>query len=179
MEEEYSEKMRNSGKQYKDVKGKIVPEKIFDGSDCKCSRECHKLISLQQREKIFKSFYDLANFDLQTSYLCGLIKLHQKAQSNESRRNYTRHYYVPDENGSEIPICKEFFKKTFKVSDGRLSRALRGKQKGDVPTTDQRGKKVPYIKTQPERIEAVKGFIEKIPKYQSHYSRKKILINNF
>nr|CAI5834362.1 unnamed protein product [Callosobruchus analis] len=166
-------KQRNSGQEYTNAKGKVIESKKFDSSDCSITRECHRLVVLDHREKLFSAFYSLANFDLQTSYLCGGIKLSKKVKHNESRRVYTRTYYLPDERGCEIPVCKAFFKKVLKVSDGRLSRALKGLQDNGVPSTDKRGKKAPYNKTSPAKVEEIKAFIERFPKYQSHYSRQK------
>lgn len=167
--------LRNSGRQYTNTKGTVVPAKQFDGSDCPCIKECHKLISLQQREKLFKNFYQLASHDLQTAYLCGQIKLINKlnktAQINS--RTYTRIYYLTGETGVDIPVCKEFFKKNLSVSDGRLTRALLQKEQGGTASRDKRGKKVPYNKTSQEKIEFVTRFISRFPRYQSHYSRKK------
>lgn len=170
-----SKQLRNSGCEYTSVKGTIVPAKQFDGSDCRCIKECHKLISLEQREKIFQSYYKLASHDLQTAYLCGQIKLARKMKSTvqSESRTYTRIYYLPNEKGIDIPVCKEFFKKNFCVSDGRLTRALCRKEQGDTPSRDQRGKKTPYNKTSDAKVEAVTNFIDKFPRYQSHYSRKK------
>nr|CAH7737821.1 unnamed protein product [Callosobruchus chinensis] len=111
--------------------------------------------------------------EMKTSYLCGRIKLNKKVKPNESRRVYTRVYYLPDERGCEVPVCKTFFKKVLQVSDGRLSRALKGLQENGVPSTDKRGRKDPYNKTNIARIEEVKAFIDRFPKYQSHYSRQK------
>nr|CAI5828728.1 unnamed protein product [Callosobruchus analis] len=139
-------KQRNSGHEYTNAKGKVIESKKFDSSDCSCTRECHRLVVLDHREKLFSAFYSLANFDLQTSYLCGRIKLSKKVKHNEGRRVYTRTYYLPDERGCEIPVCKAFFKEVLKVSDGRLSRALKGLQDNGVPSTDKRGKKAPYNK---------------------------------
>nr|CAH7754574.1 unnamed protein product [Callosobruchus chinensis] len=59
------------------------------------------------------------------------------------------------------------------LSDGRLSRTLKGLQENGVPSTDKRGRKDPYNKTNIARIEEVKAFIDRFPKYQSHYSRQK------
>lgn len=167
---------RNSGSQYTNVKGTLVPAKQCDGSDCKCNKECHKLITIQQRENIFKDFYELANHDLQTAYLCGRVKLIRKLSSTvvgSESRTFTRIYQLINEAGIDIPVCKEFFKKNLRVTDGRLTRALRQKQQGSTPSKDKRGRTAPYNKTSEEKLASATNFISRFPRYQSHYSRKK------
>nr|CAI5824141.1 unnamed protein product [Callosobruchus analis] len=117
----------------------------------------------------FDKFYALGDHNLQTSYLCGQIKLLKKVRCTnaESKRNYTRVYYLQNEHGVDIP--------TLCVSDGRVTRALKPKQLGHTPNIDRRGRKEPYNKTDPKKVDAVVEFINKIPKYQSHYSRQKNL----
>ncbi|KAJ8966051.1 hypothetical protein NQ314_003759 [Rhamnusium bicolor] len=135
-------KLRNSGKEYINSKQKIVPVKQCNGSDCDCIKECQKQISFDQRYQIFFEFYALGDHNLQTSFLCGQIKLINKLRSTtatDSKRKYTRIYYLLSEHGVDVRVCKSFFKKTLQVSDGRLTRALRGKQIGQTPTKDRRG----------------------------------------
>lgn len=168
-------RLRNSGDAYISVSGKSVAAKSFDNTDCQCTRECHKLIPIQQREKLFNDYYKLGSFDLKTAYLSGQIKVVNKIRNttNSQRKQYTRIYNLPNENGVDVPVCKAFFKKVLAVSDGRLTRALKGKQTGGTPCEDKRGKHEPYNKTSPERVAEVVKFISLFPKYQSHYSRKK------
>ncbi|CAG9833612.1 unnamed protein product [Diabrotica balteata] len=129
----------------------------------------------KKRETIFKDFYELTNYDLQTSYLCGQIKLTSKLANTakSDSRKYTRQYYLTRETGLDIPVCKEFFKKVLRVLDGRLTRALRNKEQGSTPSKDKRGKKEPHNKTSQEKLDNIFHFISRFPKYQSHYSRTK------
>lgn len=169
-------KLRNCGREYISVRGTIVAAKQFDGSPCQCVKECHKLLTLEHREKLFKDFHELGSHDLQTAYLCGQIKLIQKLTRTVPRSEYrtnTRVYYLTNDAGIDIPVCREFFKKKLRVSDGRITCALRQKEQEGTPSRDKRGKKAPYNKTSTEKIETVITFIAKFPKYQSHYSRKK------
>nr|CAI5827678.1 unnamed protein product [Callosobruchus analis] len=145
-------RLRSSGKEYTNTRGTLVPEKRFDSSDCECIKGCHSLISSEQRYTLFDKFYALGDHNLQTSYLCGQIKLLKK-----------------------IFLYVKHLKKTLCVSDGRLTRALKPKQLGHTPSIDRRGRKEPYNKTDLKKVDAVVEFINKIPKHQSHYSRQKNL----
>nr|CAI5865914.1 unnamed protein product [Callosobruchus analis] len=136
-------KQRNSGQEYTNAKGKVIESKKFDSSDCSCTRECHRLVVLDHREKLFSAFYSLANFDLQTSYLCGRIKLSKKVKHNEKSESLHKDVLTT--------------RLVLKVSDGRLSRALKGLQDNGVPSTDKRGKKAPYNKTSPAKVEETKN----------------------
>lgn len=104
---------RTSGKEYVSVKGNNVPSKNIDLSDCECIRECHKLVSPDQRKKLFDAFYALEHYNLQTAHLCGLIKICPKINVSiqPSRRSCTRLYHLINEHGLEVPVCKSFFKK--------------------------------------------------------------------
>lgn len=95
--------------------------------------------------------------------------------SIESRRNKSRYYHLPDISGNQKQVCKIFFKNTLSISDGRISRALINKPKGDFPPKDKRGRKTSKNKTSVIKVNGVKDFIHRFPKYESHYARHKSL----
>lgn len=39
--------LRNRGRQFINVKSNLVPAKQFYGSDCRCNKGCHKLITIE------------------------------------------------------------------------------------------------------------------------------------
>jgi len=90
----------------------------------------------------------------------------------DSRRSFTREYYVP--NGEEsLQVRKTAFRSIFAVSDGRINRALKAQAAaGGSPHTDQRGRHEPGNKTSAARVQNMKQHIESFPKYRSHYSQK-------
>lgn len=51
--------LRNAGKKCITVKGKEVPEKLFEDFQCMCQSKCHQLFSLEHRENVFRSYYAL------------------------------------------------------------------------------------------------------------------------
>nr|CAI5827136.1 unnamed protein product [Callosobruchus analis] len=112
--------------------------------------------------------------EIQTSEIQNVSSRNQKRGTRRKYRDETkwkRNVRKKQRNsGQEYTNAKG---KVLKVSDGRLSRALKGLQDNGVPSTDKRGKKAPYNKTSPAKVEEVKAFIERFPKYQSHYSRQK------
>ena len=117
----------------------------------------------------------MGNFDLQNTYLCGCVKTmntkRKYTKNEESRRKYTRMFYVSNGAVSER-VCKTAFLLIFSISNGRLGRVIEAQAaSGGLPHCDQRGKHTPANKTPEERIECVKAHIERFPKYKSHYSR--------
>lgn len=174
---------RNKGEEYFNYKGVTVPAKTPKVGLCSCPNKCHLKINCDQQTKIFKEFYALANFNLQTSYLFSLIKVVSKSRtytSNEnSRRQMTRHYYLRDSEGLEVLVCKKFFKDTLCVSDGRISRLLKNKSSETTPPLDRRGHSVPANKTPIDKINEIKSFINSIPSYESHYSLHKSMNRKF
>ena len=113
---------------------------------------------------------------MQNAFLCGCVKIsatkRKYAKGPDSRRSFSRIYYVQNDNISE-QVCKTAFLSIFAISNGRLSRALKAQaMDGGAPHTDQRGRHEPANKTSEEQIKRVQEHIECFPTYQSHYSRQ-------
>lgn len=119
----------------------------METSQCGCSNQCNEKISPNQRKVIFENFYCLSSFDLQSAYLFEQISIIPKVKSyinNESiRRNLTQNYNLPNAEGKNIKICKQFLKTR------------------------------PGNKTSDIKIKEIKLFINRFPVYESHYTRKK------
>lgn len=179
---------RAKGEEYVNTKGNTVPSKnINTDIPCKCAQKCHDKINAAQQKELFDRFYAMESFDLQSSYLFSLVKVLPKKRSSiptdrqqtESRRSNTRVYSVPNSEGLSTTVCKEFFKKIFAVSDGRISRVLKMKLSIPTPPIDKRGKHVPVNKTSEEKLQRVKDFINRFPKYESHYTLHKSMNRKF
>lgn len=158
--------------------GRLVQPKTYQEIVCSCSDKCSDKINADRQRTLFEHFYNFESYNLQTAYVYGLIDVATKQRSykkdnNPSRRSNTRLYHLTCENGGKVKVCKDFFKKVFKISDGRLTRILKTKVSGLPPPSDKRGKHAPPNKTSELKIAEVKDFINKFPAYQSHYSRKK------
>lgn len=114
---------------------------------------------------------------MQNAYLCGCVQLsevkrHYTSRGSQSRRSYTRQFYVKP-SGVSVRICKVAFLNIFGISNGRLDRALKAERAaGGSPHTDRRGRHPPANKTSDDATEKVKAHIELFPRYKSHYSRK-------
>ncbi|CAH2211113.1 jg5609, partial [Pararge aegeria aegeria] len=179
---------RARGEEYVNAKGKTVPSKnINTDIPCRCGLKCHDKVGAAQQKALFDRFYAMESFTLQSSYLFSLVKVLPKKRCSfltdrrqtESRRSNTRVYTIPNSDGLYTTVCKEFFKKVFAVSDGRISRVLKTKLSIPTPPIDRRGKHVPVNKTSEEKVQKVKTFIDKFPKYESHYTLHKSMNRRF
>lgn len=168
------------GESYTSSRGQLMPPKTFLPVVCKCFNKCHNLIPDSKQKYLNSKLFQMDSYDLQSAFLFGLIKVIDKKRSytknqDTSRRKFTREYYLPVENGKDEKVCKDFFKKLFLLSDGRISRLIKSKMVSNTPPRDKRGKHTPFNKTDNLKIAEIKEFINKFPSYESHYSRIKNL----
>lgn len=63
---------RNAGKKYANARGHTVEGRTI-GSPCECPKKSSELLNGSEGE-IFKSFWDMGDYNLQNAYLFGLIK---------------------------------------------------------------------------------------------------------
>lgn len=172
-----NKKKRCAGEEYITKSGKTVPSKPFQPFVCVCKNKCHLLLPEERQRELHTSFYGLQSFNLQTSYLFSLVKVVNKlrkyTENQNSQRDKTRIYYIPDATGEEKKVCKSFFQAVFQVSSGRLDRLLKTKPIGAPSPCDKRGKHPPANKTNEAQKNKVRDFIKQFPSYESHYCRPK------
>ncbi|XP_067000783.1 uncharacterized protein [Anabrus simplex] len=138
---EKRKRLRIAGKEYVNSKGDIVSERRI-GDDCKCRRKCYKLVSEDQRHKLFDGYYSLNSHDEQNAYLFGLIRKHDIARKrckDSDRRTCSYKYYVRI-RGKEVQICRLAFAHIHGISPHKI-RILCQKQDQNVMfPRDGRGK---------------------------------------
>ena len=156
--------LRNAGKEYINSKGTKVPPRVAV-IDCKCALRCFETASSSEREKILKEFNALASFDLQNSYLHGLIhsaepKRRYTSKGNDSKRKKTYFYYLRIE-GVLKRVCLRAFCGVHGVTVKRI-RNIRGKDCS--PPIDQRGKHNNYPNRTPaDSVACVERHISSFP----------------
>lgn len=171
---------RNLGYSYKSSRGKNIKPRSL-GAPCSCKKNCRA--KLQGREdSIFHSFWDLASYEKQNTYLFSSItsipkkrSYRKKIKRQESSRKLTFVYKVKI-NGIDVEVCKNEFLAvhglqnsakrvrniTAQISEGR-----------STAKPDARGKHYNRPnKISDEQLQSVFEHIESIPKYVSHYSRE-------
>lgn len=149
--------------------------KVFKNEDCKCLMHCSTKISNDDRLNTFLSFWKIADFSGQNAYICGLVKglevkQRRKRDGSRKEKGRTNKYYL-NINNESILVCKQFFLKTFEISDGRMSRALKKEREGKVGE-DLRGKAPSANKINEVDINYAKAHILSFPAYTSHYTRQ-------
>lgn len=141
--------MRGEG--HVNMEGKVIRPKVCDTSPCNnyCKIGCHKLISPRRQQHIFKTYYSL-DWSLKNAFVADKVfakplskRLGNPTTSEEevTRRNRTRLYYLPNENGIKQIVCKNFFKRTLDISDGKISCVLNRMSGKGVLLYDGRGRR--------------------------------------
>ena len=165
---------RNNGEEYTTKKSKLASAKIFENKDCFCSKKCLDRVEYNERKSNFDHFWKLKDFETQNLYLCTTV--HQRLIKQRRPRTFERpmrkcsyKYFLSKNNKSEVvSVCRNFFLDTYKISVGRLTRALNA----ETPGTDRRGKMPGSSrKTEEVKIKAVREHILSFPAYESHYTR--------
>lgn len=173
---------RNSGKKYRSYRGKgqEQQEKLI-GPDCNCKKKCFELVTADERQNIFKSFWGLKSYNIQNLYIFGCLEVKKKARSTKpensnSRRSHTVYYYIMSTSEcAKIQVGKKAFLSIhgLQKNRGRLENIVKTIKRGSLmPKLDGRGAHQMHKKKYSNaQIDDVKEFIEKLPKYESHYSR--------
>ena len=97
-----------------------VSTKKMGSELCGCARKCFDKISQDQRKCLFTGFWESGNFNVQSSYLCGCVRV-MKA------KRYIRRQLLPDESIQECTlssgaiseeVCKAAFLGIHGISSG-------------------------------------------------------------
>ena len=94
--------------EYQSVKGNTVAAKEFRFFECKCNFKCVQNFPPEKREEIYKYFYGLKEWELQTMYTQSKIKVsdvkRKRTDKVVSRRNFSRHYFFTDSQGIDLSL---------------------------------------------------------------------------
>ena len=125
-----------------------VSERKAGDPVCRCNLQCDANVSPDQRKALLDGFWKTLNFDVQNAYLCGCVQVSEvtrryTGKGSESRRRYSRQYYVKAGSVS-VRVCKEAFLNIFGISNGSLDCAPKAEATaGGSSHTDQRGRHPP------------------------------------
>lgn len=157
-------KNRLSGQEYKS-RGKNKKQKSVQIYEHRCRYKCGEFTE-DERTRLFSKLYSLPTYDLQTSFLASHInKSEPKRKTTNGKKQYSTEIKLLDRR-----VCREFFLKTFDISDSRFKVVCKKIDSDKFVVPDKRGKKVPKNKV-PENIrKKVIDHINLFPRYQSHYS---------
>lgn len=131
------------------------------------------------KKKLFDAYHKLG-LNEQGSYLLGLIDIlpiarrrHGTYEDTEnSRRQTTLSYRLPDGEGDFVKVCKKTFLNVFGVSPQKITNIVKKKKAGDLVYKDNRGGPFKFKFTDSDR-KLVKAHINALPREEGHYSRSK------
>ena len=148
---------------------------IKEGNPCNCRKQCFVKVNAASRAQLRQSYYNLPDFTAQRFFLGNCIKCtkpkRQYAGPN-SKRQKTFEYSV-SVNAESISVCKQGLASMLGVSIAKINYVCDCIKKQDTPGQDKRGKhQTRPNKISDERRKGVLNFIDNIPKYRSHYTRR-------
>lgn len=163
-------------------KQKLIPQKVFKPqSICKCNdkkiSKCPQNITIARQEKLFNAYYKDMCWSQKTLFIRESVK-RQPVKNKKSlayaliplkRRDFSHIYSLKNENGVAYEVCRDFFLNCIQVSSNRVFNALQSHE-SNAGAIENRGK-CSKNKTSEFHLQAVKKFIDRIPKYESHYGR--------
>jgi hypothetical protein len=122
--------LHNSGKECTSRSGKVIPSKKLENvTKCQTTYCLYNTLSQEKKEKISCDFYKLSSYNLQNSYLFGLIegnncrKAYKKDRVHpdvSQRKNTFTHFVKDPESGHKVQLCKTSFCTVHGTSSRRL-----------------------------------------------------------
>ena len=156
--------------------GKERPDKrivIRDSCEGKCRRQC-QTVDFNRRVAINESFWEMGDQQRQRDFLLTLVEYKTTAAGKEdSRRNQSIKYFLPNNDGSKINVCKRLFLDTFNVSERVILYGISKVNNERILPSDNRGGRRENQKTSDADLRSsIIEHINRFPRVPSHYCRK-------
>lgn len=162
----------------------LIKKKMFKSqSSCKCSgviskMNCPQKITIARQKQIFDSFYGEMCWTQKTLFIrfCSKRQPVKSKKSNKyaliplKRRDFRHTYTLIDDEGVEHEVCRDFFLNCIQITPNRVFGALNSFETNSS-ATEKRGIATSANKTSEFHHQTVRNFIDRIPKYESHYGR--------
>lgn len=173
-------KARNQNQSYIDSSGcKRHSKPVNFNHKCPCAKKCYIIIDNAAKEMFYDNFHSAGSYEGRSSVIIAncqrvSVKLNKKQNSTTQRKRYTYKYSI-----FGTPVCKEFFLKLLSINSKRVQNAF-GKLHSKMKLKDYRGKKVGGQLAIKQAVKAVViSYINKLPRYTSHYCRAKNELNEY
>ncbi|CAH0560827.1 unnamed protein product [Brassicogethes aeneus] len=115
--------LRNSNQEYYTAKGKLTKPKEFVEYKCTCSSKCNEKLSIEDQRKFFNHFWNLADYNVQTTYLSTCVREQPVQRKIVSARDPNkRQYFV-----NKVAVCRDLFINILRISTKRINTALQKK----------------------------------------------------
>ena len=144
----------------------------------KCRLKCSEIISEEQRQQTFDSYWALKTIEKQRQFISNSTKavepkyrLIKKESSRRPRINNNAFYFQIGEKN--VRVCKVFFRNTLDINDRNIRTVIEKKSKTltGILEDDQRGKHKNHPTVDLEILNGIKEHINSIPRIESHYTR--------
>lgn len=172
---------RNRGRPYINPKsGKHMPSRRRLGvrcSSCYCVKRgfcCNQFTELQ-RQGILDAYYDLGDLGNQRHW----IKQHVTTTPNNhldpnSRKHFNFSYSLPGEDLELLPVCRVMFLGTVGISERQVRTTFKKIQEHGHLGSERRGGRQKAMISRDKRLRReIEIHINRFPKMESHYCRKK------
>lgn len=166
---------RNLGQEYISPKTKkVMPPKEI-GSTCteKCKWKCASVISNAKRKELFDQYWALGDLTRQREFIARnskVLKPSYRFTKKDQPRNFNSSFFFVIDC-KEVRVCKLFFVNTLGISDRTVRTVKRKLDDSGFLEGEKRGKHDNHQTLERQRKEAVREFISKIPRTESHYLR--------
>lgn len=176
-------KSRNSGKSYRNWKGKVQPIRSVKLSCQNCRMKCAEKITYDKRVVIFRDYWNLGDINRQRDFIAKYVQFKKKNRqrkrddgnaeesSETSRRSFTYVYSLPVEN-DRVKVCKTFFINTLNISAQVVKTVFNKLGSAGVVMEDRRGKASKNNLLDESVKRSVKDHINSFETIESHYCRK-------
>lgn len=175
-------KKRNSGKEYEThtLSKKVRPARKMK-TPCveTCKFKCFQNFSEEERKQLFTLYWGLGDIEKQRQYICNCMAIvepryrYVRIGGTKGPRQPNNAFYFK-KGDNQVRVCKRFFMNTLDINDRPIMTVLKKREKlaNQILEPDQRGKHDKHKKLDPNLKAGVKQFIDKIPKIESHYTRR-------
>ena len=172
------QKLTQSGQEYVNVRGKVVPAKRVKEHKSDCRLSCNEKLSDDARKHLHDDFWKLT--DLQKGHY--FVRTTEKVPKARIRKRQTyrtnkkihkkftfRYYFIYC--CEKIQVCKSFYLATLDISQNRIISYHANKDKvTGTPPASKRGKHTKHNMSDAD-IKAVREHISSFPRVESHYRR--------
>lgn len=168
------------GQEHFSPTGNLIRAKTFKVQElCKCKNNCEKKIDVQRQYEIFKTYYELGSWTSKTLFLRGCMSRSEVKNrlsdinpvSPLQSKSYNYKYKFLDQSGIEHAVCKQFFCTCLQITPNQTNRVFNSVNT-NPSAIDRRGKVSPTNKVPESDKLFVKEFINRFPRYRSHYCRE-------
>ena len=140
-----------------------------DSKRCERVRSCH-LLSGEDRQRIFSTFWSSMDWDQRKIYVVGLADMVdvKRKKSDSNRRQHSVKYHLK-KGDAKLQVCKNMFLNTLCMGEWMVQSWLKKAEDGMIPA---KGRCMPQMSRSTESLrENVRKFLNDIPKLPSHYCR--------